>query len=161
MGYLETILGYTRNDFKGKNNNHCMSTTDFLRLIAKKMSINGKSVDLTEEGVYEIDEEIWEIELYDDIFDPYHPKMKSVTLKDYDEYYDLKNSLVYKKCPDIRVGTACCFEGIIVDVTHSPKPKASLQERLDMAKKWIDELHEQSRIDAFEWHIVHEENCCS
>nr|QBK86342.1 MAG: hypothetical protein LCMAC102_01370 [Marseillevirus LCMAC102] len=158
MGYIETVFGYTV--IKDNGGNHCMSTTDFLRLIAKKMSINGKSVDLTE-AIYEIDDdETWEIKLYNDIVDPYHPKMKSVTLENCDEYNDLLHSLVYRNCPDIR--NACCFEGIIVDIVdYSTKPKTSLQERLDMAKKWIDDLDQQSRIDKDKWHIVHESNCCS
>ncbi len=46
MGDLGTVLGYTINP-KRKSGNHCMSDPDFFRLIAKQISIDGKSVSIT------------------------------------------------------------------------------------------------------------------
>ncbi len=165
MDDLGTVLGYTTK-LSNSNGHHCMSTTDFIHLIAKKLSINGKFFDFTEKILNEFEnEETWEIELYDDIIviNPYNPEMRSVTLENYDEC-SMEYVLAYKKCPDILIGNAFCFEGIIVDIVNGDcyKPKKSIKYRLNMAKRWINELHQQSRINKDEWSLVNVGfYCCS
>ncbi len=106
------------------------------------------------------DGEIWEIEFHDDI----SYGVRSLTLEKFDDYTELTMAydIVYRDCPDIHIGTAYCFKGIIVDIVDGYyEPKKSLQYRLNMAQRWINKLHQQSRIDKDEWSIVNEKNCCS
>nr|QBK86507.1 MAG: hypothetical protein LCMAC102_03020 [Marseillevirus LCMAC102] len=134
------------------------STTDFifLRLIAKKISINDESVTITKEMLNKFNpaKDTMKIDLYDDIINPYNLETRSLTYYEYDECCVLTHNLAYKECPDIWIGTLCNFEGIIIDsISFRDKPATNLQSRLDIVKMWIDKLYLQSRID--KWHIVH------
>ncbi len=182
MGHLVTVIGYTIGC-----ENHGMSRADFFRLIAKKMWVDGLAINPTDKSVENIIKDVGghdtprpkaanlKIELYDDIFDTDPPETDSDTpetidadtpetvyIDNVDEYTDLLTTLAYRDCPDIRVGTVCCFEGIIVDYDGEyDEPTTSLKYRYKIAKKWIKKLDQQSRIDQKQWHLVSKRNCCS
>nr|QBK86298.1 MAG: hypothetical protein LCMAC102_00930 [Marseillevirus LCMAC102] len=173
MGYLQTVLGIARINPESQKANHSLSTTEFLRLIAKKIFVDGKLVEKIDDfNPYDFepyvsdsesdpDESTMKIELYNDLIN--HPEKKF--LIDSDEYDEcLNNPLAYKKCQDIHIGTSCCFVGIIIDVVEIGSPSkltSNLEYRIKMAKMWVDELDQQSRIDKDEWYLVLQSNCCS
>ena len=172
MGYVETVLGYS---VKGRN--HRTDDTEILRLIAKKVTLNGENVDPTKARAFSdlfdllreaddnnIDADV-EITLHDDIVSG---REQELYFERYNQYYEAMYGapfLQYKKNPDILVGYACCFDGIIVHTAKvpgddTPKYETPLEERLQAAKDWVAELRKTSRISG-DWELVMLNNCCS
>ena len=172
MGFLEVVTGYTKD-----GENHALSPKDFVRLIAKEMTFNGKNVDVSDSKeidhifeeleraneTYDVDADV-EIILFDDLTDC--KGEGKLTFGCFDEYMEILGmvytDLRYKECPGICIGTACCFEGIIVNITGpcGEEYNIELQERFEAAMGWIEKLKTSSRITK-DWKFATKNNCCS
>nr|QBK86611.1 MAG: hypothetical protein LCMAC102_04060 [Marseillevirus LCMAC102] len=174
--YVDNVIGYTAYNLDGNEGNHSTSFSDFIRVIAKRVYIDGKAIEITKRVIDENCDDFtdrktkWQIEFHDDIVNVRNPEIRSVKW-DIDEFSDEMSlyNLAYAKCLDIRIGSTCCFDGIIVNYEYDKyeydeydyyPTQTTITYRLLMADQWIAALYTQSRIDRL-WTCVEQKNCCS